>query len=40
MCSTPDQCCIPSLYCHSDALQEELVGLRLSSLSLDKPTNV
>ena len=39
-CSTPDRCCIPSLYCNSDALQEELVRLRLSSLSLDKPTNV
>ena len=40
MCSTPDRCWISSLYCHSDALQEVLVGLRLSSLSPDKPTNV
>ena len=42
MYSTQNRHCNPSLHHHSDVLKEELamVGLRLSSLSPDEPTNV
>ena len=40
MCSAQNWCCICSLHRHCDSLQEELVGLRLSSHSPDKPPNV
>ena len=38
MYSTQNRHCIPLLHCHSNTLQEELVGLRLSSLSPDELT--